>query len=111
MVQALWECWLVSGGPGLGELGGGEVAVGAVGSVLVVVDAPVLDEHLGLEEVVERQPLRNSSRSRPLKDSIQAFCQGEPGSMKQEPTRLKRHQSATACAMNSGPLSNRTNAG
>ena len=53
MVQALWECWLVSGGPGLGELGGGEVAVGAVGSVLVVVDAPVLDEHLGFEEVVE----------------------------------------------------------
>ncbi len=27
--------------------------VGAVGSVLVLVDAPVLDEHLGFEEVVE----------------------------------------------------------
>jgi hypothetical protein len=44
---------LVSGGPGRGELGGGEVAVGAVGSVLVVVDPPVFDEHLGLEEAVE----------------------------------------------------------
>ena len=27
--------------------------MGAVGSVVVVVDAPVLDEHLGFEEVVE----------------------------------------------------------
>jgi hypothetical protein len=27
--------------------------MGAVGSVLVVVDPPVLDEHLGLEEAVE----------------------------------------------------------
>ena len=49
VVQLLWECWLVSGGPGLGELAGGEVAVGAVGSVVVVVDPPVLDEHLGFE--------------------------------------------------------------
>ena len=53
VVQLLCECWLVSGGPGLGELAGGEVAVGAVGSVVVVVDAPVLDEHLGFEEAVE----------------------------------------------------------
>ena len=53
MVQSLCECWLVSGGPGRGELGGGEVAVGAVGSVLVVVDPPVFDEHLGFEEAVE----------------------------------------------------------
>src|SRR3954466_1416658 len=27
------------------------------------------------------QPLSSSSRSRPLNDSIQAFCHGEPGSM------------------------------
>jgi hypothetical protein len=40
-----------------------------------------------------------------LKDSIHAFCQGEPGLMKIDPTPLKRHQSATALAMNSGPLS------
>jgi hypothetical protein len=44
---------LVSGGPGLVELGWGEVAVGAVGSVHVVVDAPLLDEDLGFEEPVE----------------------------------------------------------
>jgi hypothetical protein len=37
----------------VGELGGGELAVGAVGSVLVVVDAPVLDEYLGFAEAVE----------------------------------------------------------
>ena len=42
MVQALCECWLVSGGPGLGELAGRELAVGAVGSLHVVVDSPVL---------------------------------------------------------------------
>lgn len=53
VVQLLCECWLVSGGPGLGELVGGEVAVGAVGSVHVVVDAPVLDEGLGFEEAGE----------------------------------------------------------
>jgi hypothetical protein len=49
--------------------------------------------------------LSNSSRRRLLNDSIQAFCHGEPGSMKIDPTALNRHQSATAWAMNSGPLS------
>ena len=44
------------------------------------------------------QPLRSSSRSRPLKLSIQAFCHGEPGSMKTVSTPLKRHQSATAAS-------------
>ena len=53
MVQRLCECWLVSGDPFLGELVGCEVAVGAVRSVRVVVDAPVLDEDLGFEQVVE----------------------------------------------------------
>lgn len=53
VVRALRERWLVSGGPGRGGLGGGEVALGAVGSVDVVVDAPVLDQDLGLEEAVE----------------------------------------------------------
>jgi hypothetical protein len=40
-----------------------------------------------------------------LNDSIQAFCHGEPGSMNSEPVPLNRHQSFTACATNSGPLS------
>jgi len=44
---------LVVVGPGLGELGWSEVAVSAVGSVVVVVDAVVLDEDLGFEERVE----------------------------------------------------------
>lgn len=111
MVQLLCECWLVLAGPGLGELAGGEVAVGAVGSVGVVVDAPVLDEDLGFEQGVKGPAVRNSSRSRPLKDSIQAFCQGESGSMKTLSTWLNRHQSATAAAMNSSPLSKRTKPG
>ena len=53
VVRALCERWLVSGGPGRGGLGGGEVAVGAVGSVDVVVNTPVLDQDLGREEAVE----------------------------------------------------------
>ncbi len=55
MVQGLCGLGLlvVGGDPGLGELVGGEVAVGGVGSVLVVVDAPVADEDLGFEERVE----------------------------------------------------------
>ena len=53
MVQSLCEYWLVSGGPDLGELGGCEIAVSGLGPLGVVVDAPVLDEDLGLEEAVE----------------------------------------------------------
>ena len=52
MVQLLCGLGLVDGPLG-GELGGAEVAVGGVGSVDVVVDPPVLDQHAGLEEVVE----------------------------------------------------------
>jgi hypothetical protein len=53
VVQALCGLGLVGRGPGLGELGWGEVAVGGVGSVHVVVDASVLDDHACFEEAVE----------------------------------------------------------
>ena len=53
MVQVLCGLGLLVDGPGPGELGWGEVAVGGVGSVVVVVDAPVADDHLGFEEAVE----------------------------------------------------------
>ncbi len=53
MVQLLCGLGLVVGGPGSGELGWGEVAVGGVGSVDVVVDAPVPDDRAGLEQAVE----------------------------------------------------------
>ena len=52
MVQALCGFWLLDG-PGPGELGWGEVAVGGVGPVLVVVGAPVLDDHSSFEEAAE----------------------------------------------------------
>lgn len=42
--------WLVSVGPGLGDFVGGEVAVGAVGPVVVLVDAPDGDEDLSPEQ-------------------------------------------------------------
>ena len=44
---------LVSGGPVVGELDGGEPPVSGVWSVHVVVDAVVLDEDLCFEERVE----------------------------------------------------------
>jgi len=53
LVQVLCDFGLVGGGPVLGELGWGEVTVGGVWSVDVVVDAPVFDEDLGFEEAVE----------------------------------------------------------
>jgi hypothetical protein len=55
VVQLLCGLWvgLLVDGPGSGELARGEVAVGAVGSVVVVVDAPVADDDSGLEEAVE----------------------------------------------------------
>ena len=44
---------LVVDGLRCGELGWGEVAVGGVGPLPVVVDAPVLDDHARLAEAVE----------------------------------------------------------
>jgi hypothetical protein len=43
----------VVGGPGLGVVGRGQVAQGAVGSDGVVLDPPVLDQYLGLEQAAE----------------------------------------------------------
>ena len=69
--------------------------MGAVGPVRVVVDSPVLEEELGLEQASKCFPLKNSSRRRPLKLSIRAFCHEDPGSMKTVSVPSKRHQSAT----------------
>ncbi len=52
MVRVLSGLGLVVG-PLFGELDGGEFAVGGVGTVVVVVDAPVFDEDLGFEEGIE----------------------------------------------------------
>ena len=53
MVQVLCGLGLVDGGPVGGELGWGEIPVGGMGSVDVVVDPPVLDDDSGFEEAVE----------------------------------------------------------
>ena len=53
MIHPLCECELLSVKPGLDELDRGEPAVRAVGPVDVVVDPPVLEEDLGLEQGVE----------------------------------------------------------
>jgi len=53
LVHPLCECELLSVEPGLDELDWGEPAVRAVRPVDVVVDPPVLEENLGLEQGVE----------------------------------------------------------
>lgn len=75
MVQVLCGLGLVGRGPLGGELGWGEVAVGGVGPLPVVVDAPVLDDHSGFAEAVElpapliQRDLRTGSRNRiPLRE-------------------------------------------
>jgi len=50
--------------------------------MVVVVAAPVLDEHPGLGQAGEQLDVAsNSSRTRPPTESTYAFCHGEPGSM------------------------------
>ena len=51
-IKLLCECLLLVD-PGLGELTGCQVVVGGMGSVTLVVDAPVPDEGQGFEERVE----------------------------------------------------------
>ena len=53
LIHPLCECELLFVQPGLDELDWGEPAMCAVGPVHVVVDPPVLEEDLGLEQGVE----------------------------------------------------------
>ena len=54
-------------------------------------------EHLGLEQGVEELAVQELVAQAAVEAiSIQAFCQGEPGSMKTVSVPLNRHQSATA---------------
>jgi len=71
VVQVLCGLGWIGGGPLGGELGWGEVAVGGVGPLPVVVDAPVLDDTRASRGLSNCQPLRSSSRNLPLKNSIQ----------------------------------------
>ena len=97
-------------GPGGGELSGAEITVCRVGSVDVVVDPPVLDDHSGLEQAVPLaavEQLVAEAAVEALDPSVlprRARVDEHP-----ESQPVNRHQSATAWATNSGPLSNRTN--
>jgi hypothetical protein len=53
----------------------------------------------------------SSSRTREFNDSTYGFCHGDPGSMYAVPVWEKRHQSRSAFAVSSGPLSQRMNSG
>lgn len=56
----------MSGEPLLSERGGGFPAVGAVGSVHVVVDAVVFEQDLGLQECVEELVVENLIAQAPV---------------------------------------------
>ena len=56
-------------------------------------------------------PFGSSSRNPPLKGSIQALFQADPGSMTTQAVPLRRHQSAATFSTKSGPLWKRLNAG
>ena len=49
--------------------------------------------------------VRDSSWKWSLKDSVNPFCQGEPGSMNAVLIPERRHRSRIACAVDSVPLS------
>jgi hypothetical protein len=84
VVQSLCGLRLLGRGPLQGEFGWSEFAVGGVG--LSLRQSSMITRASGSES--KRQELSSSSRSGPLNDSTQAFCQGEPGSMKSEPALL-----------------------
>ena len=97
MVQSIRGLGLVGLVPASGELGWGEVAVANVWGRLVLSSrrqSSVISRASSRES--KRHELRSSSRSRPSKLSIQAFCHGDPGSMNVVPVPLNRHQASTA---------------
>jgi hypothetical protein len=71
----------VVGGSGLGVVGRGQVAQGAVGPDGVVLDPLVVHQHLGLEQAVEGLHGEQFVAQPPPKLSTYGFCQGDPGSM------------------------------
>ena len=69
------------GGPGLGVVGGGQVAQGAVGPDGVVLDPPGFDQHLGFEQAAEGLDGEQFVAEPAAELSTYRFCQGAPGSM------------------------------
>ncbi len=86
--------------------------MGGVGSVGVVVEPPVFDDHAGFEQGVEApgvEELVAESAVEGLDPGVLPWAAG----VDEQRSRcwLKRHQSAMAWATNSGPLSKRTYTG
>jgi len=68
-------------------------------------------EQLGVEELIP-EPAVVDEVEQSSYDSAKPFSHGDPGSMVAVVVvLLASHQARTACAMNSGPLSDRMNAG
>ena len=70
--------------------------MGGVGSVGVVVKAPVFDDHSGLEEAVEAPRVEQFVAELAVEALDPGVCQGDPGSMNIASVPLNRHQSSTA---------------
>lgn len=81
------------------------------GVVGVVFDPPVLCQSWASGSVSNCSVVSSSSRKRPLNDSHQPFCHGDPGSMNAVSVPPNRHRSRIALAVSSGPLSMRRFAG
>ena len=73
--------------------------------------APLLDQHPCLRKRVEARALSSSLRSLPFKNPTQPFFQGLPGSIDAVLVPTPPIQPLTAMAVNSGPYSERMNAG
>ena len=72
---------------------------------LVVVISPVRGQDLRLDQRGEHLDVEQLVTRREWKLSTYGFCHGEPGSMYAVPVRRSTHQSRSALAVSSGPLS------
>ena len=82
-----------------------------MGPALVVEQPPAFDEHLGLGAAVEPLPVQQFVTQLAVEALDEAVCHGLPSAMKAGPMAASRSQRMTLAAVNSAPLSDRTNAG
>lgn len=85
----------------------GEPAEGLMGTVVVVLDSPVLEDHLGFEDVDEVLSVEVLVSQESVEGVHEEGLPGDPGSMWAVWVPQIRHQSRSPVAVSSGPLSMR----
>lgn len=83
----------------------------AMGPTLLVELSPAFDEHLGLGSAAEPFLVQQFVTQLAVEALDEPVCHGLPGAMKAGPMAASRSQRMTLAAVNSAPLSDRTNAG